>query len=355
MFVARFSLLLFAATAICYTVDVANAQLPTGWKQHDLRRPAPPVVTPGESNLPLKAPSDAIVLFDGTDLSKWRSKNGGKAKWKVIDGVMESVPKSGYVFSKEKFGDCQLHVEWASPAKVKGNSQQRGNSGVYLMELFEVQVLDGYNNPTYADGNAGAIYGQYPPLVNASRKPGEWQSHDIIFKRPRFDGDKLVSPAVLTVLHNGVLVQNHSEAFGPSAWLVHNEYDPSVTEGSLGLQDHGNPVRYRNIWIRPLSDPARPAREEAYPKEHKLSAEMKEKLLGKHKHFTIEERGDALFCVTGRRPLELVPVSETEFVFRKTAGSLIFTQTEDGELDEVYLSIDATGRKVSKFKKASSE
>ena len=333
----------------------ALAQLPSGWKAHDLQRPAPPVVTPGESNLPLKAPSDAIILFDGKDLSNWRSKDGGKAKWKVVDGVMESVPKSGYVFSKQKFGDCQLHVEWASPAKVKGKSQQRGNSGVFLMEKFEVQVLDCYNNPTYADGNAGSIYGQYPPLVNASRKPGEWQSYDIIFKRSRFDGDKLVSPAALTVLHNGVLVQNHSEAFGPTAWMVHDEYDASITEGSLGLQDHGNPVRYRNIWIRPLTDPPRPRREEQYPREHQLSDEMKNRLVGQYKGFSIEKRGDSLFCLIADRPMEMVPVSETEFVFRKTAGSLIFTQTEDGDLEEAYLMLDAARRKVSPVGKPPSE
>jgi hypothetical protein len=354
---SRTSLCIFATTVLLLqgAAPQAFAQLPTGWKAHDLKRPAPPVVTPGESNLPLKAPSDAIILFDGKDLSNWRSKNGGKAKWKVVDGVMESVPKSGYVFSKQKFGDCQLHVEWASPAKVKGKSQQRGNSGVFLMELFEVQVLDCYNNPTYSDGNAGSIYGQYPPLVNASRKPGEWQSYDIVFKRPRFDGDKLVSPATLTVLHNGVLVQNHSKAFGPTAWMVHDEYDPLITEGSLGLQDHGNPVRYRNIWIRPLTDPPRPESKEEYPKEHQLSDEMKNQLVGQYEGFSIEKRGDSLFCLIADRPMEMVAVSETEFVFRKTAGNLVFTETDDGQLDEAYLMLDAAGRKVSKVGKSAVE
>ncbi len=333
----------------------AFAQLSTGWKAHDLKRPAPPVVTPGESNLPLRAPSDATILFDGTDLSQWQSKEGGDAKWKVVDGAMESVPKSGYIFSKEKFGDCQLHLEWATPAIVEGESQGRGNSGVYLMKRFELQVLDSYNNPTYADGSAGAIYGQYPPLVNASRKPGEWQSYDIIFKRPRFEGKKLVSPAVITVLHNGVLIQNHSEAFGPSAWLVHGDYRPSMTEGPLGLQDHGNPVRYRNIWIRRLAEPARAEHEGGYPEEHSLSEATQNKLLGKYKQFRIEKRGDALYCIFGGRPLELVPVSETEFVFRKTAGSLTFSLTDEGELDEAFLKIDASSRSiVSKVEKSDS-
>lgn len=331
----------------------ALAQLPSGWKAHELRRPAPPVVTPGDSNLPLQAPSDAVVLFDGKDLSQWRSKNGGKAKWKIVDNAMEVVPKSGFIFSKQKFGDCQLHVEWASPAKVKGKSQGRGNSGIFLMEMFEVQVLDGYNNPTYADGSAGSIYGQFPALVNASRKSGQWQSYDIIFKRPRFDGQKLVAPAVLTVLHNGVVVQNHTEPFGPTEWLVHKEYDPSVTEGSLALQEHRNPVRFRNIWIRSLADRPSPSADQVVPREHELSDEMKEKLVGKYKHFKIEKRGDVLICIVAQRLLELVPVSETEFVFRKTAGSLIFSQGEDGELDEAYLTVDAMGRtKVSKIREA---
>ncbi len=355
MFRPLFTVLTVLTVCQIATPHAVIGQLPTGWKAHDLKRPAPPVVTAGESYLPVAAPSDAVILFDGKDLSHWRSADGGEAKWKVVDGAMESVPQSGYIFSKQKFGDCQLHVEWASPAKVKGASQGRGNSGIFLMELFEVQVLDSYNNPTYADGSAGSLYGQYPPLVNASRKPGEWQSHDIIFKRPRFEGDKLVSPAAVTVLHNGVLVQNHSEAFGPSSWLVHDTYDSSIVEGSLGLQDHGNPVRYRNIWIRPLPDPLRPEFKGTYPEEHSLSDEMKKKLPGKYEHFRIEDRDGLLFCMIGQRPLEMVPVSETEFVFRKTAGQLVFSISEDGELEEAFLKIDAMRPSVSKIGEADSE
>ena len=213
-----------ALTCGLFLINVSTtiAQLPSGWRAHDLNRPAPKIVDPGKNNLPAGVPSDATVLFDGSNLDQWNSAEG-EAKWKVVDGAMESVPGSGYVFTKEKFGDCQLHVEWASPATPQGDGQGRGNSGVYLMGKYEIQVLDSFDNSTYADGSAGSIYGQYPPLVNASRKPGEWQSYDIIFRRPRFDdSDELKSPARITVLHNGVLIQNNEEAYGPTNWIQHN-------------------------------------------------------------------------------------------------------------------------------------
>ncbi|HXG94771.1 MAG TPA: DUF1080 domain-containing protein [Blastocatellia bacterium] len=211
----------------------------------------PPIVTPGKTNS--DPPSDAIVLFDGKDLSRWRSANGsGPAKWKVADGYVEVVPGTGDIATKEEFGDCQLHIEWATPAEVKGEGQERGNSGVFLMERYEVQVLDSYNNKTYYHGQAGAIYNQYAPLVNASRKPGEWQTYDIIFKAPKFDEQgKVTERARVTVLHNGVLIQNNVEIYG-NTW--HDRAALYIAHGpaSLKLQDHGNHVRYRNIWIRPL-------------------------------------------------------------------------------------------------------
>lgn len=211
----------------------------------------PPIVTPGKTNA--DPPSDAIVLFNGTDLGRWHSANGGPAGWTVREGYAAVAPGTGDIVTNEKFGDVQLHIEWATPATVKGEGQERGNSGVFLMERYEVQVLDSYDNKTYYHGQAGSVYKQYAPLVNASRKPGEWQTYDIVFHAPRFDEQgKVIDRARVTVLHNGVLIQNNVEIYGltyndrPSLYIAH------PIEQSLRLQDHGNPVRYRNIWIRRL-------------------------------------------------------------------------------------------------------
>jgi hypothetical protein len=235
---------------------VSNAQVDTRWKIHDLERPLPPVVdsgTPSTQDSPGRAPSDAIVLFDGKDLSRWAHKDGSAAKWKVENGYAEVVPKTGYIYTRDPFGDCQLHVEFAEPLPAKGESQERGNSGVFLMGLYEIQVLDSYENKTYADGQAAAVYGQYPPLVNASRAPGQWQSYDIIFHGPRFAKDgKLLRPARVTVLHNNVLVQDNVVFTGPTEHGERPPYKAHPEKLPLGLQDHGEPVRFRNIWIRDL-------------------------------------------------------------------------------------------------------
>jgi hypothetical protein len=205
----------------------------------------PRVVNPGPP------PADAIVLFDGTDLSQWQTKSGAKAGWEVNDGVA-TVNKTGDIVTKQPFGDCQLHIEWATPAEVKGDGQGRGNSGVIFQERYELQVLDSYQNKTYFNGQAGALYSQYPPLVNVSRKPGEWQSYDVIFRAPRFDENgKLTKAGTITVLQNGVLVQDHVEIKGPTARQP-THYDSHPLKQPLVLQDHGNPVRFRNIWIREL-------------------------------------------------------------------------------------------------------
>lgn len=213
------------------------------WHVHDPARPHPPVVTPAAQ--PGGAPSDAIVLFDGTDVSHWQNPH-----WKVENGYMEVLPNSGDLKTKEKFGDVQLHLEFASPTQIRGNSQNRGNSGIFLQGLYEIQVLDGFENPTYADGQIGAIYGQWPPLANPTRKPGEWQSYDIVFEAPRIDGAKLVTPAFVTVFLNGVLMHNRKEMMGPTVHRALANYAAQPAEDSLMLQDHQQPVRYRNIWIR---------------------------------------------------------------------------------------------------------
>lgn len=223
------------------------------WTIHDLNRPVPPVVDPGPAGPPTSVSADAVVLFDGSDLGQWEDGKGGPAGWKVENGYVEVVAKTGPIRTKKGFGDCQLHIEWAAPAEVVGEGQERGNSGVFLMDTYEVQVLDSYDNKTYADGQAAAIYGQYPPLVNACRKPGEWQSYDIIFRRPRFDAEgKVVKPARMTVLHNGILVHDNIELTGPTGHKARPPYKAHADRLPLSLQDHGNPVRYRNIWLREL-------------------------------------------------------------------------------------------------------
>ena len=205
----------------------------------------PPIIDPGPAGGP---PSDAIVLFDGKDLSKWQGERGAEAKWVVKDGY--AVVGSGSIITKDQFGDCQLHVEWAAPAEVKGKDQGRGNSGVYLQGRYEIQVLDSYDNKTYPDGQAGAFYGFSAPLVNASRKPGEWQTYDIIFHTPKASADGKVQAGSFTVLHNGVLIQDHVPVKGDATTAA--KFTGVTPKGPIILQDHGNPVRYRNIWIRPL-------------------------------------------------------------------------------------------------------
>jgi hypothetical protein len=229
--------------------------LPGGqWHVHDGDRPQPPVVTPGTCSTPEtpgQAPSDAVVLFDGKDLAHWHAEKGGPAQWTIENGALVVAPGRGAILSNDEFGDCQLHLEFATPDPPKGRDQGRGNSGVMFFGRYEIQVLDSYDNLTYPDGQAAAIYGQYPPLVNASRPPGQWQTYDIAFTAPRFKEDgSLESPAYVTVLHNGVLVHNHTALLGPMVYRALPRYTPHGPKGPILLQDHGNPVRYRNIWVR---------------------------------------------------------------------------------------------------------
>jgi hypothetical protein len=225
------------------------------WRVHDGKRPQPPIVTPAPAAAAATAPpSDATVLIgDRDDLAAWQMTDRSLPTWVMKNGVVETG--NGIIQTRATFSDFQLHVEFATPRDVKGDSQGRGNSGVFLLGKFEIQVLDSYHNPTYPDGQAAAMYGQYPPLVNASRPPGEWQMYDIAFTAPRFTaGGALDKPAVVTVLHNGVLVHNATPFWGPTAHKKIDPYTPDTASGPIALQDHGNPVRFRNVWIRPLKD-----------------------------------------------------------------------------------------------------
>jgi hypothetical protein len=211
----------------------------------------PAIVTPGRTSA--DPPSDAVVLFDGKSLASWRSSDGSAAKWRVRDGYVEVAPGTGDILTADAFGDCQLHIEWATPSIIKGEGQERGNSGIFLMGHYEIQILDAYHNKTYFHGQAGAVYKQYAPLVNTSRPPGQWQSYDIIFKAPQFDEQgKVTERARVTVLHNGVLIQNNVEIYGNTYHDRAPLYTAHSPQEPLRLQDHGNPVRYRNVWIRRL-------------------------------------------------------------------------------------------------------
>ncbi|HXR48751.1 MAG TPA: DUF1080 domain-containing protein [Candidatus Limnocylindrales bacterium] len=222
------------------------------WHVHDPARPQPPVITPGKFSENAAPPSDAIVLFDGKDSSHWRDeRTGGDAPWAINDGTMVSAKDN--IVTTNQFGDMQLHLEFREPMPAKGEGQERGNSGVFLMGLYEIQVLDCYQNPTYADGATGAIYGQHPPLANACRPPGEWQTYDIIFEVPHFGANgKVTTPGYVTVIHNGVVVQNHQSIRGDTDWRSLGQYTPHGPTGPLALQFHNNAVTFRNIWVRPI-------------------------------------------------------------------------------------------------------
>ena len=227
-----------------------------GYEVHDMKRPQPALVTPAAPDQAGKPPSDAIVLFDGKDLSKWKSKKGGgDAEWKIENDYMEAARGKGDIQTKDEFGDVQLHIEWMAPAEVQGKGQGRGNSGVFLMGLYELQVIDSHDNETYPDGMAGSMYGQSPPLVNAARKPGEWQTYDVIFRAPKYQDGKLAQPARITVLLNGIVVQESTDLIGTTKHKALASYPEKHPEkGPISLQDHGNPVRFRNIWVRPLGE-----------------------------------------------------------------------------------------------------
>lgn len=219
----------------------------------EIWKPEPKLVTPGKTNS--DAPSDAIILFDGISGSAWQQTNGDAIKWTIADNALTVKPQTGTIVTKQKFGDCQLHIEWRIDKNVKGENQDRGNSGIFLMGRYELQVLDNYNgvNKTYVNGQAGSIYKQSPPLVNVCKAPGEWQTYDIIFTAPRFsDNGSVITPAHMTVLQNGVLVQNNTTIWGNTVYIGSPTYEKHAAKESITLQDHGHLTSYRNIWVREL-------------------------------------------------------------------------------------------------------
>ena len=316
--------------------SVCLGQPDPNWLAHDRNRPQPAVVTPATASTqeqPGAAPSDAVVLFDGKDLSSWVSLDGSPTKWIVRDGYMECVQGSGYVRTLQNFGDCQLHVEWATPVPAQGEGQGRGNSGVFFgLDRYEVQVLDSYGNQTYADGAAAGIYGQYPPLVNPSRPPGQWQSYDIIYSAPRFDAQgKLLAPARMTILHNGVLIQHNVELTGPTGWLERAPYQPHPEKQPLCLQDHGNPVRFRNIWVRELG--------KAGKKEFTWSPALLDRYAGRYDNWEIVREGDHLLARLSGASFVLFAESPTKFFAKTTDVQIEFPGGDQAPPERLIWSV----------------
>lgn len=308
---------------------------PVRWKAHDMSRPQPQAISPVHPNF-APPPAGAVVLFDGTDLSSWES-NGEAARWNVQDGYFEVAPGTGAIRTKDGFGDVHLHIEWEAPSPPRGEGQNRGNSGVFLMRRYEIQVLDSYNADTYADGQAGAIYGQYPPRFNASLPPGEWQSYDIFFRRPGFDEEGgLLEAARVTVIHNGILIQDNQELWGGTAWLKYSTYEKHSNSEPIELQDHGSPVRFRNVWALRLPDLMAPDSSYAMIDTFEMTVQQLDRYMGVYNRpntqatITLSREGTRVFGDFYHRAglLELTPVSATEFIMNETAGRLVF------ELDE---------------------
>jgi hypothetical protein len=248
--VMRISCLIVSIICLIVMPSMAQTQNSKDPKVTEVWEPKPKRVTPGV--IPGEAPSDALVLFDGKDLNKWSSLDGTPAKWEIKDGIVTVAKGTGDIKTKQTFGDVQLHIEWREPAIIEGEGQGRGNSGIFFQEKYELQVLDSYESPTYSNGQAGSIYKQHMPLVNATRKPNEWQYYDVVYTAPHFgENGTVISSARITVFHNGVVIQNNVSIWGPTQYIGLPVYE-AHGNASLRLQDHGNPVSYRNIWIREL-------------------------------------------------------------------------------------------------------
>jgi 3-keto-disaccharide hydrolase/Domain of unknown function (DUF3471) len=339
---------------ILFSLCIVPLQLlAQNWKAHDLNRAQPEIVKPAYEEYSVKAPSDAIFLFDGTNFSDWVDKDGKPSRWLAKDDYFECVKGTGYIYSKKKFGDVQLHIEWATPSPAHGTSQDRGNSGVFLMGKYEVQVLDSYQNITYPDGQAGAVYGQYPPLVNASLPPGHWQAYDIIFRRPHFSSlGYLEKPARITVFHNGILVQDNVKLWGETEWLQHRPYKDHPDRLPLALQDHDHPVRYRNIWVRDLEREA-----EAKP-DMKPVIRLTEKEMANYTGTYIDEKkeeykiyaeNENLMLSAKNRDFILIAHSKDTFSAKTTAIDLTFDFDTNGKARAMIYEF--TGNKTKTVRK----
>lgn len=335
------SCLFLAALTASLAVERARADEndPRNWIGHDRTRPQPPVVDPGQPSTPDRAgraPSDAIVLFDGTDLSQWVAMNGEPTRWIIRDGAMECVPGSGYIRTLRCFGDVQLHLEFATPARVEGHRQGRGNSGLFFgLTRYEIQILDSFENPTYADGSCASVYNQYPPLVNASRPPGQWQTYDVIWTAPRFHPDgSLRSPARVTLFHNGVLVQNHVELIGDTGWVTRGPYRAHPEKLPIALQDHGNPVRFRNIWVRELGRPGRP---ELYLADRLLDAYAGKYQVNEDLVVEVSRRGGNLFFQWAGEDFLMFATTTNRFFAKTTDIQVEFRR--EGDEDVAWFSV----------------
>lgn len=355
--------LLFAG---CNQPTVENSTTPANdsvntsvhWKIHDMNRPKPQVIEPVNQSLPSLAPKGAIILFKAGDISQWKGNDSSNPKWKLENDYMEIVPGTGAITSKQSFGDVFLHVEWASPDDSSKRGQDRGNSGIFFMEQYEMQVLDSYQADTYADGQAGALYGQAPPRFNACKPRGQWNVYDISFRRPRFSEDgTLKSPARITVIHNGILIQDNEEYKGPTSWLKYLPYKAHADKLPLSLQEHNGKVRYRNMWALPLPELTMPVGDNG-DKPINIGEEELDKFTGSYERpnekapIVITKKNGRLYADFFWRPgeLELVPISPKEFALKETAGSVTFNVDDKGTATDIIFHLGGENMPAVKAK-----
>lgn len=304
------------------------------WRVHEMTRPHPAPAAAVPTARADRPPPGAVVLFNGTDLSRWRSDDSLPARWIVGKGYFEARPGTGTLTTVDSFGDMQLHLEWAAPAAAKGAGQDRGNSGVFLMGRYELQILDSWRNDTYSDGQAGSMYGQHPPLYNAALPPGTWQRYDVFFRRPRFGAaGELTEPARVTVLHNGVPVQNNVVLRGPTTWLARAPYEAHPDRLPFGLQDHGHAVRFRNIWVRPLPEGDAPPPPLAL---RPFTDQERQTLAGRYGAATVADSAGRLWLDLGDGAMPLVAAAAGGFSIEGVDAAVEF---EPGAVNTLVLTV----------------